>query len=334
LERSTAEFVKIRYLLPTHGQGVSSMKRILVPVDGSEFAERAIGPALALAARHDAELHLVSVVSNVPPLPVAFADDELIGRWVEEDEARVRQYTDRVAAESAERAEGVEVRTHVLVGRVSPKIQELAQELEADLVVLTTHGRGAASRAILGSIADQLLRRLDRALLLLPCPENDGELPGIDSIRHVLVPLDGSRAAERALETLPTIVAPDRGARLTLACVVEEGFPIPSVYLPDQISEERFRELQEKKAHEYLDRVAEGARAHGFRLVEPRVITATDPARGLLHLSRDSGVEMIALSTHGRGGASRLLLGSVAGKLLAGAHVPVFVTRRPANERE
>ena len=309
------------------------MKRILVPLDGSEFAQEALGPAIGFAKRHGAEIHLVSVVSNAPPVPLAFADETLLSGWREEEEARVQEYLDGVLARIATEAVDVQVTAEVRVGRVSATVQEVADELQSDLVVLTTHGRGAFQRAWLGSTADQLIRRIERPLLLLPHSEDGASRFEADALRHVLVPLDGSEAAEAALEALPRVLSAAGGARLTLASVVAEGFPLP-VYLPHVISEEALGEQRRERAKAYLDQVAARTEPEGIGIVETRVITAEDPAQGLLRFCDEIGVQLIAFSTHGRGGMSRLFLGSVADKLIRGARVPVLVTRRPGDERE
>ena len=217
------------------------MKRILVPVDGSEFAEAALEPALALAERHGAELHLASVVSSAPPVPMAYADEEIVSHFMEDQKARVREYVEKLSERAGSLFPGVTVTTHVGVGRVSRTVQSIAREIGADLLVLTTHGRGAFQRAWLGSIADQLLRRIENPILLLPRPKEGQGPVDLNAIRHALVPLDGSEAAEGVLDALSLVIQPDSGCRVTLAGVVDDEVSLPGVYLPHLISEEADR---------------------------------------------------------------------------------------------
>ncbi len=307
------------------------MKRILVPLDGSDFSERALDPAAALAIRDGAEIRLLSVVPTEPPIPLAFADPTLLGNWVDEEGARRRDYVERTAAGAARSGE-CRVEALVRVGKVDAAIREVAEEFDVDLVVATTHGRGAFQRAWLGSTADRLLRSLERPLLLLPPTPADADRFSEAEVRHVLVPLDGSKAAEAALDALPLVLPGSAGVRLTLATVVEEGFALPAAYLPNAISEESARDERRKKAAAYLAGISRRVEEGGLGVPDTHVLTADSAAHGLLRYCKEADVDMIALSTHGRGGVSRFAVGSVADKLVRGAGIPVLVIRRPRDE--
>lgn len=306
------------------------MKRILVPLDGSDFAKRALSPAVALAIRFRAEIHLVSVVSTVPPVPISFADPTLFPDWMLQEEARLRRYLEQTAARVAARSAELRVEVRVGVGSVGETIRKVADELDIDLVVLTTHGRGPFRRAWLGSTADELRRSLERPHLLLPSTGSGEKLFAEDQIRHVMVPLDGSEAAEAALDVVSLVLPASDGVRLTLASVVEEGFPIPEAYLPQTISGDSFREERRKGAEAYLATASQRVKNEGVGLLETRVLTAHDAAHGLLRYCREADVDVIVLSTHGRGGVTRFLVGSVADKLIRGAEIPLLITRRPS----
>ena len=307
------------------------MKRILVPLDGSDFAERALSPAVALATRHGAEIHLISVVSNVPIVPVSFADPILLPDWLDQDEARLRGYVEQAAAKVAARSGELRVEAGVSVGRVGETIRKVAGELDIDLVVLTTHGRGPVRRVWLGSTADELIRTLERPLLLLPPTAVAEQLFAGDQIHHLMVPLDGSEAAEAALDAMPLVLPAMGDVRLTLASVVEEGFPLPTAYLPHAISEESFRRERKKTAAAYLETVSERVTNEGVGLLETRVLTAHDAAHGLLQYCSEAEVDVMVLATRGRGGIARFLVGSVADKLVRGAEIPVLIARRPSD---
>ncbi len=309
------------------------MKRILVPLDGSSFAERALGPALHLAARHEAEIHMASVVSDLPPVPLATADSEQATRWVEEERKRAEQYLEEVRERTLGKAPGARLEFHARVGPVTKAIERLADQLEVDLIMLTTHGRGSWQRAWLGSVADQLLRRAEKPLLLLRDQEAGGGLfKASTSPEHVLIPLDGSEAAETVLEVLDPIL-PEEGGQVTLASVLHQPFPLATTYLPHTTSEQFMMSERKEHLQSYLDEVAERFTDKGVE-VETRVLVGEDAAQGLLEVADKAKVDLIALSTRGRGGVTRFFLGSVADKLVRGAKVPLLTARRPGEHGE
>jgi nucleotide-binding universal stress UspA family protein len=150
----------------------------------------------------------------------------------------------------------------------------------------------------------------------------------------VLVPLDGSDAAECALDALSMLLPPDRSARVTLVRVVKEGYAAPPIYIPKEVSEETLREQYRRPAEVYLQRVADRLKSDGFEIVETRVVSDDHPSQALLRLCAEVGAHLVAISTHGRGGVSRFFLGSVADKLVRGAPAPVLIAKRPSDDRE
>jgi nucleotide-binding universal stress UspA family protein len=264
---------------------------------------------------------------------MAPADETVLTSWIDEEKATAREYLKSASERAASRSPGVPVTTHVRVGRVSSTVQEVAEELEVDLLVLTTHGRGAFKRSWLGSTADQLLRRIEQPLLLLRHREDSRRAFDPDSLSHVLVPLDGSDAAERALDVLPMVLPQGGGVRVTLAYVVEERHPIP-IYIPTTISGESLKEQCRLQGEVYLQRIAERLKQDGEGIMETRVIVDEDASQGLLRFCDEEGVQLIVISTHGSGGLPRFFLGSVTDKLVRGAPVPVLVTKPLGAEPE
>lgn len=300
------------------------MKQILVPLDGSDFAEGALDTAVALAMRDGASIQLLSVVPTEPPF--GFTDEAMLTGWVDAEKSLQQDYLKKTAASVAARSEDLRVEASVHVGNVGATIREVSDALDVDLVILTTHGRGAFGRVWLGGTADQLLRSLERPVLLLP-PTPAGRKPFAEEpVRHVLVPLDGSEAAEAALDVLPLLpVSGD--VRLTLASVVED-FAVPTGY-PQHATAAGLVDEERQRMVPYLAAIARRLEQEGLGVPETHVLVADSAARGLLRHCRETEVEAIALSTHGRGGVPRLLLGSVADKLIRGAGVPILVNRRP-----
>ena len=176
---------------------------ILVPIDGSPFSEQALPTAVAIARRTGARLQLVRVHEPVftgPPFGDMPAPDPAWDREMRlEEEARLRELASRVMKA------GVEACAVVIDGPVASALANYVEEVDADLVVMTTHGRNAFSRAWLGSVADVLVRKCTRPVLLLRPGEVGAEALDLDvrhapSFDHILIPTDGSAFSKQVGE--------------------------------------------------------------------------------------------------------------------------------------
>lgn len=162
--------------------------RIMIPLDGSELAEAALPIAKRIALALDSEVHLVSV-----PEDELTVSQRIVGyTWIgaEKRLEDIREERRAYLAEVKERfsAENIPTHTKLLKGDVATALIEYASAIEADLVVMCTHGRTGLTRWALGSIAERVTRKLDRPLLLV---RED------TTLNHFLVALDGSLAAEQ-----------------------------------------------------------------------------------------------------------------------------------------
>jgi nucleotide-binding universal stress UspA family protein len=301
-------------------------RSILVPLDGSSFSEHALPLALTIARRAGSHIQVVHVHAPGDPkfpdwyLPTGQrSDPEAVGLQ--------RSYLDQVVSKLE--AGGVRASSAVLAGQTVYALLEHATRSGADLVAMTTHGRGLLSRAWLGSVADSLLRQLTVPLLLVRPSQGPADLNTDVRMSSVLVPLDGSAHAEAILE--PALhLASVMGASCTLLEVVA---PVPVVgydvfgYAPAGTDTTLVEELR-RKGVDYLDGVARRLKA---RNIEPgrHVVIQPSAAGAILQEAETRGHDLIALETHGRGGASRMLLGSVADKVVRGTTVPVLVHRSP-----
>ena len=293
-------------------------KQIVVPLDGSKFAEAALPLALTLSRKTGAQVHLVTVVEPIP----AFAYEE----WEAAAQEWSAAYLAQLKEDLAPLAGGA-VTSALLSGRAIDALQAEAASSEADLVVLATHGRGALSRMWLGSVADGFLRHTDRPVMLvrpdedaLPPPEREY------GFATLLVPLDGSELSESALEHA-TEFGELFGAAYHLTRIVAYPVDLASPYLPhtaqvNQTIVEQARDL----AAEYLEGHAERMRRRGLRVTTSVAVDA-QAGHGILTEAEAVGCDSIAMATHGRTGISRALLGSAADKVLRGTHVPLLLYR-------
>jgi nucleotide-binding universal stress UspA family protein len=300
------------------------IRSMLLPLDGSAFAEHAIPWAAAIARKARARLRL-ALVHQIPPSPPL---DQSSARLYTRIELAVRkserEYLRRVAARI--KANGaIQLATPTLTGPPAVALADYAREVGVDLVVMTTHGRGGLQRAWLGSVADRLVRSLEIPLLLIR-PNEAEATPSEPGLEEILIPLDGSRRAEAAIPTALG-VATLFGARLALIQAVEPVAMLVDVPMtvPRALDDE-LTSLRRREAQDYLDSLAERLSPSG---VETRAsaVLAAGAFEGIQAAARSPTVGMIAIATQGRGGLRRLVLGSVADKLVRMGELPVLVTR-------
>ncbi|GMV06313.1 MAG: universal stress protein [Gemmatimonadota bacterium] len=294
-------------------------RRIMVPLDGSRFAESALPLALSVSRRTGAPVHLVTVQEPIP----SFAYDE----WENAAEDWSRDYLDH-AVERVRPLAGSDVTAALLSGHVVEALEEEAKSQTADLVVMATHGRGAFSRAWLGSVADAFIHHAARPVLLVRPEEKGGEvdLAADPGFGRMLVPLDGTELSEGVLAH-----AVDFGALFKTAFHLVRIVPYPmqfsSPYLPHTMQvNQQFVADAKQAAAEYLDGHAEHLR-HRDLTVETAVVVVAQPGHGILVEAEDARCDLIAMATHGRAGLTRAILGSTADKIVRGTHVPVLLYR-------
>lgn len=301
-------------------------RSLLVPLDGSPFAEQALPLALSIAKRAKAVLHLVAVVQP-PPASYFLAQTppaNLTTSW--------RAYLDQVV-ERVKNLSGMSATASLLEGEaVAPRIRAHAEKIAADLVVMSTHGRGALGQMWLGSVASELLECLGMPLLLLRPNAGPVRWESEPTISHVLVPLDGSALAERVLAPAADIGSL-MGADYTLLSAIPDipiGNPAidpisiaaPVAAVAAEIEAVQVQVRQE--AQRYLDDVAGRLRAKHLH-VRTRVVEGADTGLDILNAVATSAIDLIALESHGRRGASTQILGSVARKVIHGSPVPILV---------
>jgi nucleotide-binding universal stress UspA family protein len=299
-------------------------RSILVPLDGSPLAEQTIPLALEIARVARSKLRLVLVHPLLPP-PFYEESAQL---YVTVDLAMrksARDYLRGLAARLREQS-GLQISSVILDGPTEEALARYVHDIGADLVAMTTHGRGGIRGAWLGSVADRLVRRLDVPVLVTRAREGAGTLSLPPKIRQILVPLDGSALAEAALAPAAAI-AELFEAELVLVQIVPPltaGSLLPvnfaAGYDRDAVA------LQRKQAQEYLEDLSEDLRKRGTR-VRTTVSVAPNVGEALIGLAHPQRIDLVAIATHGRSRVQRLMLGSVADKLIRGAEPPVLVVR-------
>lgn len=300
-------------------------RSILVPLDGSPFSEYALPIARAVASRSGAPLRLVHVHVPLDGLPidgVPLVDPQLD----QESRDYERAYLERLRQEIPAELERPTM-VALLDGSVAAALAEEIRASCADLVVMTTHGRSGLTRVWLGSVADTLIHHVAVPLLLLRPHESASPPEHVTTFRRIIIPLDGSLFAEQIIDRALGL-DPARQAEYILLQVIEPfvrlgyggaaSVPISAEY---EVSMHRQTATQR-----YLESVAQHMRAGG-RQVRTQVAIEERPAVVILRYAQEHQADLIAMATHGRGGPARLLVGSVADKVLRGADCPVLLYR-------
>jgi len=319
-------------------------RRVLVPLDGSAFAEQALPMAEVICRAYNAPLTLLSVLQP-QRLPFTFP---LTPAWEERMEAmRVEReaYLSRVAAELI--ASGIETGYIVQVGTsVVEEINVLMNEIggvetrketgdsaerkgyepPGNLIVMSTHGRSGIPRWLIGSVASKVIQQVTQPVLLIRPITEARERLWQPRLRKLLVALDGSEFAERVLPYARTL-ATRFGSELLLLTVPE--VPEAQMYGPMADAVKEIRLQAEEKIREYLEGVAETLREEGLRV--HILVTGSGPARTIVSVSETEAIDLIMLATHGRGDLDRLFMGSVADRVVRHTRCPVFLL--PIRER-
>jgi len=271
---------------------------ITVPVDGSATAQRGVDFALELAAG-GGTVTFCSIVDptvlSIPAAEGAVLDYGPLLTVLDEDAAFFCNQAASLAA-----AAGIVALTCVVHGERVPALLSACRASDSDAIVIGTHGRTGVERALLGSMAEGLVRGSDVPVVVTH--EDDESRTG-----PVLVAIDRSPAAQAALEEA-VLIACARGDAVLLVHVSEDANPPGDA------------------AYATLERAADYARAHGLSvsLVERR----GNPAEQIVRAADEAESCMIVMGTHGRTLIPGLLLGSVAAAVVERARIPVATIRR------
>ncbi len=278
---------------------------VLCPTDFSAPSDRALEYAVALARPHAGASIRLLHVDDLPTygLPEGSVLDEPVrAGWREALAERVERFGD-----------GVPIVPEL--GRGKPADEIVAHASGVDLVVMSTRGRNAVARALLGSVAHKVARSCPVPLLSID--------PGaaLRPIRNVLCMIDLSPGSARALEEAARW-AERAGAGLHVLHVYE----LPMYTLPDggSIFEADLAPRVRAQASAAIEALlAERPTRSPVRvhLVEGTPAAVADALIG------DEAIDLVVMGTHGRSGAQRWLLGSVAERMLRTCHVPVMVVR-------
>jgi len=297
-------------------------RHILVPLDGTSAAEQALPVAAELARRAGARVTLLHVLEAQPP-------EAVHGQRHLTSPLEAERYLRQQA--QAAFPSGLQVSWHVHgpgMSDVGAGLTFHVGELDADLVVMCSHGRVRLRHRLSGNLAQQVVAGQSAAVLLVAAPR--GHAPAFP-FRRILVALDGRAEHEAGLRHAAELALLCGDATLLLLTVVptrtslSDGQAASAVYLPSATSE--VLELRRRQATEYLQRLAGGLSSRGVA-VETRVVRG-DPSRRIPAVAKHDRADLVVLATHGRAGTEAFWSGSVGAKVLRRVRTSVLLVPAP-----
>lgn len=277
---------------------MTMVRQIMVPLDGSALAERALPGAVRLATATGATLRLVRVVEPLPGDVSVYGPVTVPSRHLDLETRAAAEYLEDVQVRVA--TEGVRVETHQRVGHALDTLLKEQRSTRIDLVVMCGRGHGGLARAALGSVATGLVQQGTAPVLLA---RTFGDPVSLD---QAVVPLDGSAHAEAALRLVERLAG----------SVIHEVTLLRVIDAP----------VQGPDAERYLEQVARSLRATGVRCTWQ--VEQGQPAEHIRAVAGRS--KLVVMSTRGHGAVRRWALGSVADRVARDGGLDVLLARAGA----
>lgn len=283
-------------------------KVIMAPTEGSDSEKGAVSVAVKLAQRFEAELRLVRVVSaplvieEVPRPPVFEITEQILN---DERLARLRKL-EALGTQCRVLGE-IRVITALEDGPIAPTLRDYAKKFNVDLIVMSSHSRGGLKRIALGSVTDYLVRQTNIPVLVVKPPVSFIGATPEETVSRIIVPLDGSALAE---QILPEVSA--------LALRLNSTVSLLHVLTPVTYSQKEIMQpglpwwdTDIAIADTYLGCAAKYLTDKGIT-VSNDVVLSDDIATAILDYAARTRADLIAIATHGSGGMSRFMFGTVA----------------------
>jgi nucleotide-binding universal stress UspA family protein len=290
-------------------------RKILVPLDGSEIAERALSYVQAIARTKSTKVILLTVLAAHE------------GR----SDHPMKAYLDSQAKELE--SKGIKVSTAIAYGHAAEQIIEFAENNKINLIVISSHGHSGIKLRLLGSIAQKVLHGTCVPTLLVK--PGAIEVSQVE-LKKVLLPLDGSSFSEASIPYVNQLLK-GPGAEIVLLHVSE-----PPVVPPDWSRDtkshmkeyrERLTSELQQQALEYLEKIKAALGRKGLRVRAKAVVGMA--VESIIEAAKKENVDLIAMTTHGRTGVSRWMYGGVVNRIVEECQKPILLIRpcRPEGPR-
>jgi nucleotide-binding universal stress UspA family protein len=312
------------------------LKKILVPLDGSDAADAAMNMALNLAEKAGSEIELLNVVRlYVAPLTLSpGASYAWAGNYLDD----LRSTNEKMLSEALKRAKAktpeLKISTKMLEGRPASRIVEEAKEGDFNLIVMGSSGLGGISSVVLGSVSSEVAHS-SYVPVMITRQKDDKKTGSVDKI---LIPIDGSEKSQHA-QKYGLRLAEIYDAEVDLLHVFSIGvedvpvFPYPMQprkdypvnVIPEWI--QPYSSEYKKESEGFLTETLEKARAAKPNLKISKKLTDGRPAEGILKVSEEGDYDMIVLGGSGWGNIGSLILGSVSSKVTNNSMIPVTLVK-------
>jgi nucleotide-binding universal stress UspA family protein len=306
------------------------IKKIIWATDGSKESEGALKYAKFFAQRFNSEIIGIHIIEMHKKLLYDYSrdpDSELY-RWVEK---AAENYKARLASIADELAtQGLRFRGEVLIGEPNKEIIKFTRGTKADLIVMGKRGLGLIDRILIGSNTLKVLRESSVPVLAVKKSDKEGEI----DIRNILVPLDVNEKVDSALN-----YAVDLAEKIKANISVVYAFRLDTyaplgIEIPPNIVNQLIEDLLKFSSTELAKRVEEAKLRIKINNKETdkleikiEVIQGISPSMRIVEYATSKNADLIIINTHGRKGIRRLILGSVAEKVIQESHCPVLALK-------
>lgn len=278
---------------------VTNTERLLLCADGSEFSEGAVREAITLAKQCGSRLTALSVVEVNPEF------EALAPQFIEKQEKEARQNLEKIADQA--KKEGVDCAFTVFDGEDAYKvIADEAAKSKASLIIMGRRGRKGLKRLVMGSNTARVIGHAPCNVLVVP-------RAATVAFKSIVVATDGSRFSLAAASEAIGIAKRNK-SRLTVVSVVPAELAAPTDIDFAAAQREKLADEEMHNAEKNAKAVKEAAQKAG---IDARAFVMTGkPADAIIETARDAQADLVVVGSHGRTGLDRLLMGSVAERVI------------------
>lgn len=294
--------------------------KILVPIDGSEFSKHSLEfvSSRTTLLGHSPSIELLSVQAPVPARASNLVGNEDLNTYYQEEAHLILDPALKTLKDA-----GIQAQSRVAVGEAAPTIAKVAEDTEADLIIMGSHGRSALKGLLLGSVTNSVLALCDKPMLIL----RNKTAPSKDSLR-VGVAIDGSKYGEKAVEYI--LKNHDLFGNNPCFHLINVVSDYAGVVMPDMagmalptMSESEVRAMQQEAFDEAVGPYRKLFADANFNTKE--VCLVGNPGDEIAAYADKAELDLIVMGTRGFGAFKAAVLGSTATRIAAISGTPLLV---------